>query len=116
MAGYTPESQLPAVTDPTQEASAIQLLKGLLKQLQAGTFLQQQLTEANASGGTLTFAATVVYVEIVNTDATNAGLFNVNNIVIKVPPKGTYRNPVGGTPRATVTVTGATSYIVSRYT
>lgn len=82
-----------------------------------GSNLAEQQTQADASAGTLTFAANFEYVEIYNTDGTNAGTFTVNGITINVPAGKSY-GPAGiaGTPAATVTVTGATTYIVNRYT
>ena len=73
----------------------------------------QTLTEADESGGDLTFAAVIDYVEIVNIDDTNTGVFTVNGQTIPVPPR-TAVGPerVAGTASATVGVTGSTSYIV----
>lgn len=83
----------------------------------SGSTLVEQLTEADAAAGVLTFAADFGYVSIYNTDATNDGVFTVNGIDITVPkgePTGVFK--VGGAIGATVTVTGATTYIVSRWT
>lgn len=82
----------------------------------SGSNLQEQKTEANAVGGVLTFSQTITTVEIYNTDVTNSGTFVVNGITIKVPADKVFKSAIGGTPSATVTVSGATSYIVSRYT
>lgn len=81
-----------------------------------GSNLVEQLTQADAVGGTLTFSAPVAYVEIVNTDTANTGTFTVNGVALVVPPE-TIVGPiaVGTTPAAAVTVSGATTYIVSRY-
>lgn len=81
-----------------------------------GSNLAEQKTEADVVAGTLTFADTVKSIEIFNTDQTNTGVFNVNGINIHVPPNTPVDYSVGGTPRNTVTVTGATTYIVSRLT
>lgn len=83
----------------------------------AGSTLVEQLTEADLVGGVLTFAAPVAYIEIVNTDAANAGTFTVNGVALVVPAE-TIVGPiaVGATPAAVVEVTGTTTYIVSRYT
>lgn len=81
-----------------------------------GSNLQEQKTQADAVTGTLTFAAPIQTVEIYNTDASNAGKFTVNGIVITVPAGKSFKSAVGGTPSASVTVTGSTTYIVSRYT
>ena len=82
-----------------------------------GSTLLEQLTQADVSGGDLTFAAAVEYVEIYNTDASNAGTFTVNGVVITVPADTVFGPAkIGTTPSATVTVAGSTaSYIVSRY-
>lgn len=81
----------------------------------SGSSLQETKTNADAVSGTLTFAENISYIEIFNTDPTNKGVFNVNGLNIHVPPNTPWDNPVGGTPRKTVTVTGSTSYIVNRY-
>jgi hypothetical protein len=80
-----------------------------------GNSVQQQLTQTDASSGTLTFSAPLKSIGIYNTDTTNKGVFNVNGININVPAGEVFEANVGGTPRATVTVTGSTSYIVTRY-
>ncbi|MFD2704230.1 hypothetical protein [Salibacterium lacus] len=81
----------------------------------AGNRLEEQLTEADANSGTLTFAEEIESIEIYNTDDTNDGIFTVNGIDITVPAGKTYQSRVGGSPSDTVTVSGATTYIVSRY-
>lgn len=82
----------------------------------SGSNLQEQKTEANAVTGTLTFSAPISVIEIYNTDATNDGNFVVNGISIRVPAGKVWKDGVGGTQGATVTITGSTTYIVSRYT
>lgn len=82
---------------------------------EGGNKVEEQLTQANASSGTLTFADVLKTVSIFNTDTANAGVFNVNGIAITVPPNTPFEANIGGTPRKTVTVTGSTSYIVTRY-
>jgi hypothetical protein len=80
----------------------------------AGSNLAEQKTQADAVGGTLTFAEGIKAIEIYNRDTVNDGVFNVNGINITVPKGEPVEFQVAGTPRATVTVTGSTSYIVSR--
>lgn len=80
-----------------------------------GSNLQEQLTETNATAGTVTFADFVKTIEIYNTDSVNSGLFTVNGITVKVPPGKVFKSVIGGTPSKNVTVTGATTYILSRY-
>ena len=80
-----------------------------------GDTLEEQLTEADAALGVLTFSANIVTVEIFNTDDTNTGVFNVNGIDIAMPPDTAFKATVQGVASAEVTVTGATTYIVSRY-
>ena len=63
----------------------------------------------------LTFSANISTVEIYNTDAANAGVFTVNGIDINIPATKVFKATIGGTASAVVTVTGATTYIVSRY-
>ena len=77
--------------------------------------LVEQLTEADVVLGVLTFSANIVCIEIYNTDATNSGTFTVNGIDIVVPATKSFMSPIGGTTSATVSITGATTYIVSRY-
>ena len=81
----------------------------------SGSNLQEQRTEADAVSGVLSFSEPIGHIEIYNTDETNSGVFVVNGISITVPPKNAFKSAVGGTPSNQVTVTGATTYIVSRY-
>jgi len=80
-----------------------------------GNKLTEQQTEADDVAGVLTFTANIAYIEIYNTDATNAGIFTINGIDINVPAGKVFKSAIGGTPSANVTITGATTYIVSRY-
>jgi hypothetical protein len=80
-----------------------------------GSRLEEQKTQANAVNGTITFTKNVQFIGIYNRDTINDGVFNVNGINITVPKGESVEFQVGGTLRATVTVTGSTSYIVSRY-
>lgn len=75
----------------------------------------EQLTQANAVGGVLTFSNTIDTIEIYNTDTTNMGIFTINGIDIHVPANSSFEAAIGGTPSANITVSGATSYIVTRY-
>lgn len=92
----------------------------------SGSILQEQKTEADAVDGVVTFAENISYIEIVNTDTTNDGVFTVNGFVISVPhsvkdASGNYTflsvwgGGIGGTVAKTVTITGAMSYILHRY-
>jgi hypothetical protein len=81
----------------------------------AGSKVEEQKTEADAVTGTLTFAENIQFIGIYNRDTVNDGVFNVNGINLTVPKGESVDFHVGGTPRATVTVTGSTSYIVTRY-
>ena len=81
----------------------------------AGSLLEEQLTNLQAVAGVLTFAEEIRFIEIYNRDVTNTGVFLVNNISITVPADSVVDFQIGGTPSKTVTVTGSTSYIVSRY-
>jgi len=78
------------------------------------TFVEQK-TQANAVAGVLTFSTNIGAIEIYNTDPVNTGVFTVNGLPITVPPGKTFMSPMGGNASTTVFVTGATSYIVSRY-
>jgi len=77
--------------------------------------LVEQKTQENAVGGVLTFSANITCVEIYNTDAINNGTFTVNGLTIVVPATKSFMSPIGGTPSSTITVAGATTYIVNRY-
>ena len=81
-----------------------------------GSNLVEQLTEADEVSGDLTFSAAVEYVEIVNTDAVNAGVFTVNGVAVKVPPETIFGPAAVGVPAAVVAVAGSATFIVSRYT
>jgi hypothetical protein len=80
-----------------------------------GSSLAEQLTESDDVAGVLTFSANISTIEIYNTDGTNAGVFTVNGIDITVPAGKVFKSAIGGTPSNQVTITGATTYIVSRY-
>jgi hypothetical protein len=77
--------------------------------------LVEQLTNADAVSAELTFSENIQYIEIYNTDSSNAGVFNVNGFDIHVPPGISFEARIGGTPSDIVSVSGATSYIISRY-
>jgi len=81
-----------------------------------GSTLWEQQTESDATIGVLTFAENFAAIEIYNTDAINAGTFEVNGITINVPASGYFKSNVGGTPAKTVTIAGATTYTVNQYT
>lgn len=76
--------------------------------------VEQQLTEADAVNGTITFDEPIEKVGIYNTSATD-GKFTVNGIGITVPAGRAFEATIGGTPSAQITITGATTYIVTRY-
>lgn len=80
----------------------------------SGSKVEEQKTQTNAVSGVLTFAENIGMIGIYNTSGTS-GVFNVNGIDITVPANTPFEANVGGTPRKTVNVTGATSYIVTRY-
>ena len=82
---------------------------------QVGNILQEQLTETDAIANVLTFSTNISTIELYNTDAVNTGIFNVNGIDITVPPEKYFKSTIGGTPNTEVTISGATTYIVSRY-
>lgn len=78
-------------------------------------YLAEQKTQADAINGVLTFEYNLSSVGIFNVDATNTGVFSINGLNVTVPPQTTFEAKIAGTPGKTVTVTGSTSYIVSRY-
>lgn len=77
--------------------------------------IQEQKTQDDAVEGVVTFVEPVTRVSIFNTDVSNTGVFNVNGINISVPPETEFKAVVGGVPSASVTVSGSTSYIITRY-
>lgn len=83
----------------------------------AGSILAESTqTEADAVSGVLTFSKNISEIEIYNNDPTNAGVFNVNGFDITIPAGAPpFLGKIGGTPRATVNVSGSTSYVVGRY-
>jgi hypothetical protein len=83
--------------------------------LLSGNKVMEQKTQADASNGTVTFSKPIQTLEIYNVDATNQGVFNVNGINITVPAGKSFKASYGGTSVANVTVTGSTSYILTRY-
>lgn len=87
---------------------------GTLQTKAPGDKLVEQLTESNTTTGTLTFSDNIQYLEIYNTD-TNDGVFAVNGFNLHVPAGKSFKAEIGGSPAKTVTVTGATKYIVTRY-
>jgi hypothetical protein len=81
-----------------------------------GNILVETQTEADAVGGVLTFAQDIHYIEILNRDAVNDGVFTVNGIDIFVPKASPFSSTgIAGTVGKTVTVTGSTSYVVNQY-
>jgi len=79
------------------------------------TLAESSKTEADAVAGVVTFSDVVVCIEIYNSDAVNTGTFNVNGIDIVVPPSKVWKDAIGGTPSAEVTISGATTYILNRF-
>jgi hypothetical protein len=77
--------------------------------------LVEQQTNTDAVSNEITFSENIKYIEIYNTDPSNTGVFNVNGFDIHVPPGISFESRIGGTPRDTVSVSGTTSYIISRY-
>jgi len=88
--------------------------KPMPKTALTGNKVAEQKTEVDAVGGALTFADDIDTIGIFNTDTTNKGIFNVNGIDIHVPPSTPVEYGIAGTPSNIVTVTGATTYIVTR--
>jgi hypothetical protein len=75
----------------------------------------EQHTQADAVSGVLTFSDNISWIGIYNTDTVNNGVFTVNGIAITVPKGDTFQDGIGGTIGKTVSITGSTSYIVTRY-
>jgi len=72
-------------------------------------------TSQQGTDPALTFSDDIEAIECYNTDSSNAGVFTVNGIAINIPASGLFKSLIEGTAGDTVTVTGATTYIVSRY-
>lgn len=81
----------------------------------SGSILEEQKIETDAVEGVVTFTNDIVTIEIFNTDDTNAGVFAVNGINLRVPASQVFKAKIGGTAGKTVTITGATTYIISTY-
>lgn len=80
-----------------------------------GSFVAEQKTQAQATAGKVTFSKKIQHLEIYNTDTVNNGVFNVNGIPITVPKNESFKASFGGNPSTDITVTGSTSYILTRY-
>jgi hypothetical protein len=107
---------VPQVYNPTKDDYEVaQGSDGAMHVKMFGNMVVEQKTHTNASSGTVTFANNIAVLEIYNVDATNTGVFNINGIDITVPAGKVFKASFGGTPRATVTVTGSTNYILTRY-
>lgn len=80
----------------------------------AGNSVVEQKTEADTATDAVSFAQEVGTLEIYNVDIVD-GVFNVNGIDITVPAGKSFKAHFGGTPRNTVTVSGSSKYILTRY-
>lgn len=115
------DGSAPAQVDVTDFANLLSLISGMVdgsgpaKVLSIGTSFKQQLTQADAVAGVITFTDPISAIEIINTDAANAGVFSVNGININVAAGGSFKAIIGGVPTAAVTITGSTSYIVNSF-
>ena len=73
----------------------------------------EQRTQADASGNVVTFSKVITEVEIFNS-STSTGVFTVNDFAITVPAGAGYRSQIRGNLKATVSVTGASTYEIRR--
>jgi hypothetical protein len=80
-----------------------------------GDRVVEQKNETHAVNGVVTFSEEIDFLEIYNTDAENKGTFVVNGLDILVPAGGIFKASYGGIPSVNVSVTGSTSYILTRY-
>jgi hypothetical protein len=80
-----------------------------------GDSVAEQKTQTQAVAGVVTFLKVIQQLEIYNTDAVNDGVFIVNGIDITVPKGEVFKAKFGGTPSVDVTISGSTSYILTRY-
>ncbi|MEF3309530.1 hypothetical protein PV433_11565 [Paenibacillus sp. GYB004] len=116
---YSPRSGR-IIKEDNSVVNEAELLEGILAALTGGggmgaRVLSEQKTQADAVSGTVTFSKPVSLIEILNLDETNAGVFNVNGFDCNVPAGQLFAAKIGGTPRATVQVSGSTSYILTTY-
>lgn len=87
----------------------------VVNQMDNSLILQEQMTEADAVSGQITFAENVKAVDIFNRDTANEGIFTINNMDITIPPDTYFQASIGGTPSNVVAVSGSTSYVIGRY-
>ncbi|GLI82316.1 hypothetical protein ANABIO32_00020 [Rossellomorea marisflavi] len=99
------------LTEKGEVVSAISPLSVSTK----GTVLQEQLTDADSTNNTLTFAKNLEFIEIFNYHSSNEGKFEINGFEVNVPADSSVCVNLGGTLGKTVKVSGSTSYIVARY-
>ena len=122
MVRYNPDGYIPSSGRKVKEDGSVVNIADLIENLVnngievKGSNLAEQLTEADAVDGTLTYTEPIKTIQIYNGDPENVGHFLVNGRTIHVPPSTlTDRYNLVGSESTTVTVTGATSYIVSRF-
>jgi hypothetical protein len=104
---------IPQYYDPT--ADTYKPVKDPTNVFLMGSRVEEQKTESDAVTGTLTFSENIQFIGIYNRDTANDGVFNINGIDITVPKGEPVEFHIGGTPSATITVSGSTSYIVTRF-
>lgn len=111
-------SAIPAGTNLIGKVGIDQTTPGTTNKVVAelsGSTLEEQKIETDAVDGVVTFTNDISIIEIFNTDDTNAGVFTVNGINLHVPTSQVFKAKIGGTVGKTVTITGATTYIISTY-
>lgn len=107
--------QFPQVYDERNSKWVLMTRDDLARTELRGSVVEEQLTEADATTGEVTFSESINFIGVYNTDTSNVGVFNVNGIDITVPPGEVFEGGIGGTPNPVVTISGSTTYIITRY-
>lgn len=76
--------------------------------------LAEQRTEADAIGGVVTFQKEISKISIYNGSNEN-GVFIVNGMTITIPPITSWFGIISGNQSKQISISGSTSYIISRY-
>jgi len=79
-----------------------------------GSKVAEILDETDLAGSDVVFSEPVNFIRIFNFDTDNFGLFTINGLVFKVAPGFGLETGVGGTPSATVSVSGSTEFVLHR--
>lgn len=89
------------------------LLAGIINKLIES--VQEQKSQADESGGEVSFSQPINTLQIDNLDTSNNGTFVVNGISVIVPAGKSFKASFGGNPSTVVSVTGSTNYLLTRF-